>query len=295
MHLTSVVSAAAMVAAVSALERSAVSLNGLINNKNGQAIIVNRCDYDVNLWSVYKGTGCPLDGMVTLKKGEQYSEDFADSKQSNGVGVSIKISKTTQCKGNDITQFEYFYDDSNINPDYNGNYVDVSYVDCPGQDCPTMKEGYYFRTGDQKTAQTQSVNNANTRNPIMSCTDPASCAKISYVLPDDVQTKYASLGQNVYYYMCGGQAPSANDNKPAVSSQKVDTPAPKPTPSKASSAAENVKVNAAAVTPAAEVKEPVHVPKVKTNIVYVTKYEYVNAKRAEHVHQHARRHQNFHA
>lgn len=291
MQLIKLVSAAAVVATASASsERNAVKINGIVANQNGQAYIINRCSYDVNIWSVYKGDGCPTDEMVTLKKGQTYSETF--QLPQNGVGVSIKISKTKQCKGNDITQFEYFYDTNN--GQYNGNYVDISYVDCLGGDCPTMKEGYYFRAGNPSTVNT-AVDNANTRNPTMSCTDPVSCAKISYILPDDVQTKYSSLNQSVYYYMCGGQAPSADDSLPASSSKKVESPAAKPTPSKASSAAENVKVNAAAITPAAEIKEPAHTPKVKTNVVYVTKYEYVNAKRHEHVHAHARRHQNFHA
>jgi hypothetical protein len=68
-----------------------------------------------------------------------------------------------------------------------------------------------------------------------------------------------------------------------------------PTPSEDStSEAEAVTIKAAAVTPAPEVKaENVNGGLTKTQVVYVTQYEYVNAKR--HAHDHARRHQPFHA
>lgn len=289
MQLITLISAAsAMVATASA--RSAVDLNKDCDTSQPYARIINRCDYPVYLWSVFKGDGCPADQMVTLKTGDTYSENWQDP--SNGVGVSIKMSKTEQCKTNDIVQFEYFLEKSN--PDYAYNYLDVSYVDCLDGDCPTKKEGYYLQSGDQIGKYASSA--SNTWCPILSCNDAVSCAKISYILPDDVQTKTCDLKQNADFYLCGGEAPSGDyDSAPASSSEQATSSTPSPT-SVQDSYTENAKVNAAAVTNAPEVKEvEKQQQKTKTQfeVVYATVYEYVNAKR--HAHGHARRHQPFHA
>ena len=251
------------------------------------ARITNRCPYDVYVWSILKTDGCRADNMVKVPQGGFYAENLRNPQ--NGVGVSIKISKTTQCKPNDITQLEYYLETQK--EDFLNNFLDVSYVDCLGGECPTINEGYYLKAGNQSTAAT-TAQAGNTICPILTCTDRASCSKISYVLPDDVQTRSCPLDQSIEFYMCGGQPPSADDNsKPSSSSPKPDN---KPSSAKPATSAANVKVNAAAVTPAPEIKEP-KPPKIKTNVVYVTKYEYVNAKRHDHAHAHARRHQNFHA
>lgn len=305
MQLITVLSVAtSMVATASA--RSAVTLNKECDTSKPLARIHNRCAYDVHLWSVYKGDGCPSDEMVTLKSGETYQENYADPKGGD-VGVSIKISKSQECKGNDITQLEYFIQKNS--PGFNYNYLDVSYVDCPSNsaDCPTRQEGYYLVAG----AQTGSVkaSSANTWCPVMSCNDPASCNKISYVLPDDVQTKTCEPDENMDFYMCGGEAPGEESEKPSSAAQ-YSAPAatsqkPKPTSSAAASSTKDsyeteFKVAAAAVTPSPpsppsppQEDYSVNNQKTKTEVVYVTAYETVNAKR--HAHGHAGRHQPFHA
>jgi hypothetical protein len=295
--ITFLSAAAATVATASA--RSAVSLNKSCDKSQPHARIINRCNYPVNIWSVFKGDGCPADAMVTLKKGESYSENYERAtKDDEERGVSIKISKTEECKGNDITQLEYFLDQRPKTGDgFKLNYLDVSYVDCLGQDCPAMKEGYYLQVGSQ-TVRSAKATMDNSWCPIQSCHDPVSCALISYILPDDVRTKTCDLNSSMDFYLCGSQAPSEDDDTPVAvpaPSKKVDTPAPKPTSTAKAPATENYK--AAAVTPAAEIKSAAYEPKVKTKVVYVTAYEYVNAKRSEHghAHAHARRHQPFHA
>lgn len=298
MQLITVLSVAASMAAT-ASARSAVSLNAECDTSKPLARVHNRCNYDVYLWSVYKGDGCPTDEMVTLKSGETYQENYADPKGGD-VGVSIKISKTQQCKGNDITQLEYFIQKNS--PGFNYNYLDVSYVDCPSNsgDCPTRQEGYYLVAGAQTGAVKASA--ANTWCPVMSCNDPASCNKISYVLPDDVQTKTCEPDQNVDFYMCGGEAPgnesssSAAPSSAAPSTKATSTKAAATSTAAASSSADsydNFKVEAAAVTPAPQVEAVNNAQKTKTEVVYVTAYETINAKR--HAHGHARRHQPFHA
>jgi hypothetical protein len=274
--------------------------------------------------------------MVTLKKGEVYAENYAYAKgdspedSTNGTGISIKISKTEQCKGNDITQLEYFMenrtivaaplrvkyflDNRDITPkDFQLNYLDVSYVDCV-EDCPTKKEGYYLSAGSS-TVRSARATADNSWCPVLACHDAISCALMSYILPDDVRTKTCDLESSMDFYMCGSHPPSGDgddkpaDEKPAYSAPAYSAPAPvsssKEVPSstpKASStlkavvtSAANYKVDVAAVTNAPQVKDVKDAikaaPKVKTEIVYVTAYEYVDAK----THAHARRHQPFHA
>jgi hypothetical protein len=296
------VATASAYSAVSADDWNAVTNNEKCSTDKPHARIVNRCNYPVNIWSVLKGQGCPIGQMVTLKTGESYNENYImASKSIGGRGVSIKISKTEECKGNDITQLEYFLDDVNPDPRFKLNYLDVSYVDCLDKDCPAMKEGYYLRVGTKATRSAK-LTMDNSWCPIQSCHDPASCALMSYIMPNDIQTKTCDFESNMEFYLCGSEAPSEGDAAPAapapVSSKKADKPTPKPTstaeayPTKADDY--NVKA-AAVVTPVAEVD--VKEPKVKTKVVYVTAYEYVNAKRSEHGHAqaHARRHQAFHA
>ncbi|KAF1843314.1 uncharacterized protein K460DRAFT_288040 [Cucurbitaria berberidis CBS 394.84] len=291
MQLTTFLSAAtAIVATASA--RSAVDLNKSCDQKQPLARIINRCDYPVYLWSVFKGDGCPTDQMVTLKKGETYSENYQDPQ--NGVGISIKVSKSEKCKSNDIVQLEYFLETTK--PGFSYNYLDVSYVDCQDGGCPTKNEGYYLQAGNQTGKVSASA--TNTWCPILSCTDAASCAKISYINPDDVQTKTCDLDQNTNFYMCGGEAPDEDySSAPAASSKQAEYSAPAPTSTKASAPTLNLKVDVAAVTKAPAVKEVEKQQDAKTKtqveVVYVTAFEYVNAKR--HAHGHARRHQPFHA
>lgn len=292
MQLITFLSAATAMTATAFAERSAVTLNAECNLNQAHARIVNRCDYPVHLWSVFKGTGCPSDGMVTLKTGESYAENYHQPTAGEKSGVSIKISKTEQCKGNDIVQLEYFLNKEG-DPRFFGNYLDVSYVDCLDNDCPTKNEGYYLVAGSQTGSSKASA--GNTWCPILSCNDAASCAKLSYILPDDIATKTCDLDSSMTYYMCGGEAPteeygsspaapaaSAKDSAPAIPIiDNIKNKAPAP-------------AAAAAVTPAPAVN-PGYGPKVTTQveIVYVTAYEYVNAKR--HAHGHARRHQPFNA
>jgi hypothetical protein len=302
MQLITLLSAAAAVTTVSA---NAVAFSAEYQkNPQAHARVVNRCNYPVHLWSVYHVTGCPIDQMITLQTGESYTENYQN--QTDGVGISIKISKDKRCNQGHITQLEYLkngYGDV--------NYIDVSYVDCGGLDCPTRQDGYYLIAGTQTGKQKASIDNRI--NPVLSCHDQASCDKISYVLPDDRQTRSCMLDANMDFYMCGGQAPSDSDDSaisisaPPKPSTQVSTSTPQPSTAakptttlhkvvSSSAAGYEAKAQVAAVTPAPEIKEDK--PKaVKTEIVYVTAYEYVNAKRDAHAHghAHARRLQPFNA
>jgi len=148
-----------------------------------------------------EGQGCPDSDAVTLNPGQYYGEEFR--LLTRGAGVSIKIAKEKKCKGVDTTQLEYFINDSN---QYGGNYLDVSFVDCPGEDCPG-RDGYYLKSGNQDGMY--AANDANEICPILSCNSAAECAQCSYILPDDRQTKQCNAKRNLDFYMCGGEAPGA--------------------------------------------------------------------------------------
>lgn len=299
MQLTTFLGAAsALVASTSATAaRSAVTLNDNCNLANPHARIVNRCDYDVYLWSVFKGDGCPTDQMVVLKSGESYAENYDEDAATN-VGISIKLSKTKQCKDGSLTQLEY-YRALNKPEEFRFNYLDVSYVDCENGDCPTRQDGYYLVAGDQQGKAKASA--ANTWCPILSCSDQTTCDSMSYVLPDDVQTKTCQLNASINFYMCGSEAPNGDDSsspskpkpKPSSSSSPSSSPSPSKPESSSSPSATSTKKDAyiAAVTPSPSPTPSPTSQLIKTEVVYVT--EYVNAKR--HAHDHARRHQAFRA
>jgi hypothetical protein len=301
--ITFLSTASAMVATVSAAATAAELMEDF-NTSKPYARVINRCNYDVHLWSILKGDGCPTEGMVTLKKGEIYNENYREADDGK-TGVAIKISKTNQCKGSEIVQLEYFLERGQTG--FNYNYLDVSYVDCESN-CPTKQEGYYLQAGSQSGVAKASAE--NTWCPVMSCHDPVSCAKISYILPDDVQTKTCDHDQSMDFYMCGGEAPDEEPEAPESSAEPSSESSAKPTASSTEEAeyseptassteeadyseptpSEDSTTEAAAVTSA---PENVNGGLTKTQVVYVTQYEYVNAKR--HAHDHARRHQPFHA
>ncbi|CAI6337535.1 unnamed protein product [Periconia digitata] len=267
----------------------------------GHAKVVNRCPYDVYLWSIDKELGCNPEDGKKLSKGQSYSERFRPGK--NAGGISIKISKFNQCGGKDQTQLEYRIDPSE---EYGGNYLDMSFVDCLGGNCPGWKDGFYMasgKTGAPNTIKAATVNNEHC--PEFMVNNPIEAAKVSYVLPDDRQTKFCPKESNLDLYLCGSEKPGASDDSApsAVPSSSTKAPAPsqaKPStfsilPSKPVSSSQvavpslpandDFKVNAAAVTDAPKAPAPGAPVAVTTVITYVT----VDAP-ARKRHAHGRRH-----
>ncbi|KAF2113398.1 hypothetical protein BDV96DRAFT_648362 [Lophiotrema nucula] len=298
MQLINLAAAAALVATAAA----ATDFANDPNQYNGNATcdessskrvrVFNRCSYPVYLWSVLKGQGCPASDAAVIEPGSYYAENYRNPYQ--GAGVSLKLSKDDQCKGVDIAQLEYYIDSSAT---YGANYLDMSYVDCGGQDCPTAQEGYYLKSGNVDGEW--AANDVNEICPVLSCSGWETCAKCSYVLPDDRQTKSCNVDAPLDLYMCGSEAPGEESSQPsaAPSSSKVkSSSAPKSTStSKSTSSTEpssssEAYVQAAAVTTPAPKAAPVNT-KVEVVYEYVTKVEYVNAKR----HLHGHRHQHFRA
>jgi hypothetical protein len=300
---------AALVATASA-SVNVFNMNSTCDESQPKVRVVNRCPYKVHLWSVLKGQGCPGDDGVVLEQGAFYQENY---RVDGDTGVSIKISKGPQCKIGELLQLEYFIETNQ--PGYNYNYLDVSYVD-GGNKCPTKHEGYYLQVGNIDGQYM--ANDANEICPVLSCNSAESCAAMSYINPDDRQTKSCDSKADMNFYMCGGDAPGSENYTPApVSSAEPISSSEKAKPTsqevKPSSSSEEVKPTSVVVASSAKVEQPSisdaynviaaaavtsapeqpNAPNVKTQleVVYVTKYEYVNAKRSEHGH----RHQHFRA
>lgn len=85
----------------------------------GNAIVSNRCPYDIWIWSVNQGSDS---GPIHVPSRTQYSEPVRSS--CSGCGTSIKVSKSEQLSGGSQTQFEYSI--------VGGNqmWYDISFVDC---------------------------------------------------------------------------------------------------------------------------------------------------------------------
>lgn len=301
MQIIAIASAAALIATVAAApspNANAFNLNSTCIETEPKVRVYNRCPYDVYLWSVLTGPGCPNGDGAVVKTGEFYQENYRPA--VGAIGTSIKISKAESCDPKDLLQLEYYIETSK--PGYNYNYLDVSYVNCAEtKSCPTASEGFYLKSGNVDGKF--SANSLNNICPILSCGSWAECSKVAYVNWDDVQTKSCDPSADLAFYMCGGEAPSYSDDTPVLASSAPAYSAPAPTSTEEevpeltstvateiSSAAEEYKVQAAAITPAPVVASsaPVHV---KTEIVYVTEVAYVNAKRHEHGHNH----RQFHA
>ncbi|KAF1980046.1 hypothetical protein BU23DRAFT_444032 [Bimuria novae-zelandiae CBS 107.79] len=280
----------------------------------GTAKIVNRCPYTVYVWSIFKEEGCATNDSFKLKPGGTYTQEFRGGKnmskeerKKHDGGISLKLSKFPTCSGKDITQLEYKINDDDDEPDeIKGNFLDMSFVDCIGnlEDCPGRTDGFYLKSGNKDGAYTSAVNNEHC--PVFNVYNAEEAAKVSYINWDDPQTKFCDFKADLDLYLCGGDAPDADDDSPEVptsstapsSSSKIESssaPSPtsykqKPTPSTPaapSSTEDAFVVAAAAVTEAP--KAPT-APVIKTEVVYVT--EYVDRRQ---VHAHKRRHQHFHA
>ncbi|KAJ4291614.1 hypothetical protein N0V90_009509 [Kalmusia sp. IMI 367209] len=285
------IAAAALVATTAAsqlMQREVnYNLNATCDTSLAYAKVVNRCSYPVYLWSIDKQLGCPSGSGLKLSTGDFYHENFQNGTDG---GISVKLSKYETCGGKDISQLEYKIDSSEK---YGGNYLDMSFVDCTGnlEDCPGRTDGFYLKSGNDGGAFVSAVNNEHC--PVFNVYNAEEAAKVSYINWDDRQTKFCNAAANLELYLCGGDAPSADDASPAPASSEAppstevaSTPSPTSHKQASKPAAPSSTEEALAVAAAAITSAPV-APIVKTEVVYVTKF----VKR----HAHGRRHQHFHA
>jgi len=286
----------AIMAAVASATSFGSAYKGEYDPSKPGVTIVNKCDHDLTVWSVKKEAGCPSsDPTAVIPKGGKYQENYR--KSEGGIAVSIKISGDETCDPDNLTQVEYNHETSK--PGFNGNYVDMSYVNCKSGNCPSRKQGFWYQIGNHPDASgsipAKFKMDENQNCPIWSCkglqadgTDD--CHNKAYVnYNDDFANRFCDLEANWEVYLCdpagpngsGSSAPSSS-SAAAPSSEKASSAAP------ASSPASVVDIKAAAVTKAPEVEEkPTLKTKYETVVVTTTVVEEYRARR--HVHGHQRR------
>jgi hypothetical protein len=156
----------------------------------GNAILANRCYYDVWVWSVEEGYSS---SAIYVPARTIYTEP--KRAPANG-GVVLKVSRTDQLMGGQQTQFEYATSNGMI-------YYDISFVDCAtgttAQNCPGWDMG--LNIGSPEPA-CQTVN----------CPSNSYCTDAAYFVDTPVQKLglaepvfgcgAAGTGMDIYFHTC---------------------------------------------------------------------------------------------
>ncbi|KAJ4362621.1 hypothetical protein N0V95_001426 [Ascochyta clinopodiicola] len=118
-----------------------VALQASLATAIGNAIVSNRCPYDIWLWSIDQGHSS---SSIHIPARTKYSEPLRSA--CSGCGASLKISKTDHLVGGQQTQFEYSIVGGNV-------WYDISFVDCAkgesASDCPGHDKGLAMDSPEQ--------------------------------------------------------------------------------------------------------------------------------------------------
>lgn len=167
----------------------------------GSAIIHNKCDFDVYLWSV-SADGAPNE-PTTLSSG---GDPFVQQYQIPSVGgMSLKLSNDSVM--GPVSQFEYTLAD-NI-------YYDMSNIDCTTQNCPFQQHGFFAKSG--------------TGCPTITCPASDSTCDEAYNLPDDVMTCACESSADITLYLCALSDDGSDDSTPSSSAAPSSTAEATPT------------------------------------------------------------------
>ncbi|KAF1844560.1 uncharacterized protein K460DRAFT_365506 [Cucurbitaria berberidis CBS 394.84] len=162
----------------------------------GNAIVSNRCPYDIWLWSVDQSH---WSAPIHIPARTQYSEPFRSS--CNGCGTSMKISKSNQLVGGAHTQFEYSIVNNQI-------WYDISFVDCAKGEsasaCPGHDKGLTMDSPEQACGKA-------------SCTGGSYCPTQAYYVDYPMQKlglqepvftcPGKGTGMDLYMKVCSDEAP----------------------------------------------------------------------------------------
>lgn len=162
----------------------------------GNAIISNRCPYDIWVWSVDQ---THWSAPIHVPARSKYSEPFRSA--CNGCGTSMKVSKSDQLVGGAHTQFEYSIVNNQI-------WYDISLVDCAkGQDasaCPGHDFGLAMDSPDQSCGK-------------VDCEKGSYCPSQAYFVDTPMQKlglqepvftcPGAGTGMDLYMKVCSDEAP----------------------------------------------------------------------------------------
>jgi len=157
----------------------------------GNAIISNRCPYDVWVWTV---SATNWGSAVHVPSRTQHSEPLTNT------GTSLKVSNSSELVGGHHTQFEYSIAGGQI-------WYDISFVDCAqgnsASNCPGHDDGL-------------SMDASNSECGTINCEAGSYCPTQAYYVPQPLLTLGinepvfncpASVGTDVDVYMklCSGQ------------------------------------------------------------------------------------------
>ncbi|KAF2188057.1 hypothetical protein K469DRAFT_704331 [Zopfia rhizophila CBS 207.26] len=167
----------------------------------GNAIVSNRCNYDVWLWSVDEKNSPKQSTKIPARS--KHTEKFRTP--CPGCGVSMKISKTNGLEAGKITQLEYAIRSDQI-------YYDISFVDCAkgksAANCPGHDKGIRIDSPE------------STCRPL-NCAGGTYCVKDAYFV-DQPKIKLGvpepvlgcgkgKVGMDVYFKLCSDAAPLRRD------------------------------------------------------------------------------------
>jgi hypothetical protein len=170
----------------------------------GNAIIHNKCPYDVYLWPT-DANRAPTQPQV-ISSGSTYSEGYHTP--STG-GVSLKLSKSTSCASGYITQFEYTVSA------YSGTnflWYDGSNVDCTAANCPFQQDGVFLTTSKGSNSACKECSCP----PSTSTTEKCDCFYKFDV--DDKDSFSCDDSADTIMYLCATSA-TGGSSVPAVVSQ----------------------------------------------------------------------------
>lgn len=116
----------------------------------GDAIVVNKCSYDVYMSNTPAMGGGYSNIDQTLSSGDTYTQSWTEL--SNGNGWSIKLSKVAGAFQDNILQYEYtFHNDGTIWYDLsavNGNPWDGNWEITASNGCTPRQAAYRYATDD---------------------------------------------------------------------------------------------------------------------------------------------------
>ncbi|KAG9186440.1 hypothetical protein G6011_09548 [Alternaria panax] len=152
----------------------------------GNAIITNRCNYDIWIQSVH----APYGGNMThVPARSKYSEPFSHAP------TSVKISKTPSIVSGEQTQFEY-------NIVSNQLWYDISFVDCAKG--PQGASGSFDASSCPGHNEGLAMDVTNNICGKISCDPGAYCPTQAYFVPQP----YKELGIEEPVFVCPGDGTS---------------------------------------------------------------------------------------
>jgi len=161
----------------------------------GNAVVVNKCSYDVYMANTPSSGGGFTEVDKTFSSGDSYTQPWTEL--SNGNGWSIKLSKTAGAFESDILQYEYtFHNDGTIWYDLsevNGNPWDGNWEITATTGCTPRQAAYRYATDDAYGMQ--------------SCADDASIT-VTLCSGDDTGSGSAAPSPSATYGVSTTSAPA---------------------------------------------------------------------------------------